>query len=345
MAYIGVSPSNGVRNRFQYQATAGQQTFSNADANGLTLTYTDSLYMDVYQNGILLVPGDDYTATTGTTVVLVQAASVDDIVEMVVYDVFSVNDSVSASSGGTFSGNVTMGGTLGVTGVPTFTGRSVHNGGITVANDGQIGSVGDADAMSISSGGVVNFTQSPTGGPLVKLLEQDISTSDGTFVVNNTYINSTYDRYFIFYEIHTSTEDDRQMQLKFYMTTNASGDAGSIISGNHHSYGNSMIGSASEVSQNNTSSYAVIGTTEIKSGAGQGITFNGILQNVNSTDNLVTFNGVGSVLRNSNGAHNGFTFHAGMATPGTYGAYYCRGILFQLSGGQHTGKFRLYGFN
>ena len=92
MAYIGVSPSNGVRNRFQYQATAGQTSFSGSDANSLTLSYTDSLYMDVYQNGILLVPGDDYTATTGTTVVLVQAASLNDIVEMVVYDVFSVNE-------------------------------------------------------------------------------------------------------------------------------------------------------------------------------------------------------------------------------------------------------------
>ena len=55
MAYIGVSPSNGVRNRFQYQATAGQTSFSGSDANSLTLSYTDSLYMDVYQNGILLV--------------------------------------------------------------------------------------------------------------------------------------------------------------------------------------------------------------------------------------------------------------------------------------------------
>ena len=92
MAYIGVSPSNGVRNRFQYQATAGHSRFRGSDDKSLTLTYTDSLYMDVYQNGILLVPGDDYTATTGTTVVLVQAASLNDIVEMVVYDVFSVNE-------------------------------------------------------------------------------------------------------------------------------------------------------------------------------------------------------------------------------------------------------------
>ena len=92
MAYIGKSPSQGVRNRFQYQATAGQTSFSGSDANSLTLTYTDSLYLDVYQNGILLVPGDDYTATTGTTVVLVQGASLNDIVEMVAYDVFSVNE-------------------------------------------------------------------------------------------------------------------------------------------------------------------------------------------------------------------------------------------------------------
>ena len=92
MGYIGKSPTNGVRNRFVYQATASQTTFSGSDANSLTLTYTDSLYMDVYQNGILLVPGDDYTATTGTTVVLAQGASLNDIVEMVVYDVFSVNE-------------------------------------------------------------------------------------------------------------------------------------------------------------------------------------------------------------------------------------------------------------
>ena len=110
MAYIGKSPSQGVRSRFQYQATAGQSSFSGFDANGLTLTYTDSLYMDVYQNGILLVPGDDYTATTGTTVVLVQSASLNDIIEMVVYDVFSVPDAVSQSAGGNFSGDISSGG-------------------------------------------------------------------------------------------------------------------------------------------------------------------------------------------------------------------------------------------
>jgi hypothetical protein len=90
MPYVGKSPSAGVRSRFVYQATASQTTFSGSDANSLTLTYTDSLYMDVYQNGVLLKAGTDYTATSGTSVVLVTGATLNDIVEMVVYDVFSV---------------------------------------------------------------------------------------------------------------------------------------------------------------------------------------------------------------------------------------------------------------
>lgn len=93
MSYIGKSPQNGVRNRFVYQATAGQTTFSGSDADSKTLVYTDSLYMDVYQNGVLLKPSTDYTSTTGTSVVLTTAASLNDIVEMVVYDVFNVANS------------------------------------------------------------------------------------------------------------------------------------------------------------------------------------------------------------------------------------------------------------
>ena len=90
MPYIGRSENFGVRSRFQYQATAGQTSFSGSDANSLSLSYTDSLYMDVYQNGVLLKAGTDYAATTGTSVVLVTGASLNDIVEMIVYDVFSV---------------------------------------------------------------------------------------------------------------------------------------------------------------------------------------------------------------------------------------------------------------
>ena len=125
MSYIGKSPSVGVRNRFIYQATAGQTSFTGSDSDAKTLTYQDSLYMDVYQNGVLLKPGTDYTATTGTSVVLVTAASLNDVVEMIIYDTFSIansytkaesdtrypfkgNDSIIRLNGQTISANITI---------------------------------------------------------------------------------------------------------------------------------------------------------------------------------------------------------------------------------------------
>tara|TARA_A200000159_G_scaffold133820_1_gene132060 strand:- start:697 stop:1158 length:462 start_codon:yes stop_codon:yes gene_type:complete len=108
MPYIGKSPQNGVRNRFVYQATSGQTSFSGSDQDAKVLTYQDSLYMDVFQNGVLLKPSSDYTATTGTSVVLVTGASLNDVVEMVAYDVFSVANSYTVTESDTrypFKGN------------------------------------------------------------------------------------------------------------------------------------------------------------------------------------------------------------------------------------------------
>ena len=108
MAYIGKSPSFGVRNRYLYQATAGQTTFSGSDADSKTLSYTDSLYVDVYQNGVLLKPVTDYTSTSGTSVVLITGASLNDVVEIVVYDAFSIANSYTKTESDTrypFKGN------------------------------------------------------------------------------------------------------------------------------------------------------------------------------------------------------------------------------------------------
>ncbi len=122
MPYLGKSPSSGVRTRFVYAATSGQTSFSGNDSAGISLAYDDNLYMDVYQNGVLLKPVTDYAATTGTSVVLTTGATTDDVVEMIVYDTFAVADTVSAKDGGTFSGNMAMGGTLTLTGNADFNG-------------------------------------------------------------------------------------------------------------------------------------------------------------------------------------------------------------------------------
>ena len=91
MAYIGTSPTQAVRTRFLYTATASQTTFSGADTQNLTLRYSDANFVDVYQNGVLLKGGGaDYTATTKTSVVLSTGATADDVIEIIVYDVFAV---------------------------------------------------------------------------------------------------------------------------------------------------------------------------------------------------------------------------------------------------------------
>ena len=119
--YIGTQPYSGIRARHTYTATANQTSFSGAGAENVTLTYSDELYIDVYQNGVKLSPAD-YTATTGTTVVLATGATVSDIVEVIKYDAFSVADTVSAKDGGGFGGNISTSGTLAVTGASTLTG-------------------------------------------------------------------------------------------------------------------------------------------------------------------------------------------------------------------------------
>ena len=141
MAYIGVSPSNGVRRVHTYTATASQTTFSGAGAEGTSLSYKDSNFVDVYQNGVKL--GDaDYTANNGTSIVLGTNASDADIVEIIVYDVFSVADTVSKADGGTFDGGVTVSGDL------TIPDKIIHDGDTNTA----IRFV-DADTVSFETGG------------------------------------------------------------------------------------------------------------------------------------------------------------------------------------------------
>ena len=95
MAYIGQSLTEGTRRVYTYVATASQTTFNAVYGVGA---------VDVYQNGVLLSPAD-YTASTGTTVVLGTGAAYLDEISIVCHNTFSVSDTLSLS-GGTLSGNL-----------------------------------------------------------------------------------------------------------------------------------------------------------------------------------------------------------------------------------------------
>ena len=110
MAYIGKSPDGtGVRSRFYYtQSSGGGTSVSGSSDDGTTLAFTDGAYVDVYLNGVLLVAGTDYNTTTANTIAGLAALANGDVVEVVVYDIFTVADTVSALNGGTFSNSVTI---------------------------------------------------------------------------------------------------------------------------------------------------------------------------------------------------------------------------------------------
>ena len=110
MAYIGKSPSGtGVRIRYYFTQTSGGATsISGTDDNNKTLSFSDGEYVDVYLNGVSLVAGTDYNTTTANTIGGLSALANGDVVEVVVYDIFTVADTVSASAGGTFNAGVTI---------------------------------------------------------------------------------------------------------------------------------------------------------------------------------------------------------------------------------------------
>ena len=66
-----------------------------------------------------------------------------------------------------------------VAGVATLTGRSVHSGGVTIADGGQIGSASDLDAIAIAANGNVTISQALT------------VTGDLTVNGTNTTVNAT----------------------------------------------------------------------------------------------------------------------------------------------------------
>jgi hypothetical protein len=83
------SSVNGTASRFKYTATASQTTFTGTDDNAATLAY-DAGFLDVYLNGIRLVNGTDFTATTGNSIVLTTGANLNDILEIVAFGTFAL---------------------------------------------------------------------------------------------------------------------------------------------------------------------------------------------------------------------------------------------------------------
>ena len=152
--YIGSKASvvsSGAERKTTITATSGQTSLT-----GLSYTPTQ---VHVFQNGVRLVDGTDYTATNGSSITLTVGASTNDQIVVVSYATVEISDAVPASSGGTFSGNVVVNNTLTTTNIKA-TGETASR---AVSNI--VGAWGDCDASgTITTTGSFNVSSVTDNG-------------------------------------------------------------------------------------------------------------------------------------------------------------------------------------
>ncbi len=167
--YLGI-PASGVtttayRTVTDFTATAGQTSFS-------VPSYTVG-YIDVYRNGVRLV-STDFTATTGTTVVLNNACTVGDSVVTESFLVSSVLNAIPATAGAVNSTYLASSLTLTTPTLtsPTMSGAVVSSMASSVITSGT--------AVASTSGTSIDFTSIPSWVKRITVMFSGVSTNSSS---------------------------------------------------------------------------------------------------------------------------------------------------------------------
>lgn len=182
--YLGI-PASGVtttayRTQTEFTATAGQTTFT-------VPSYTVG-YIDVYRNGLLLGSAD-FTATTGTTVVLAAAASAGDFIETVSFYVSSVLNAIPATAS---SVSTTYLQDASVTQAKLAAGVA-GNGPVVQANN--------------------TSTQNFSAGTTTKVLFQNASIDTASRFSSSTFTPNVAGYYFVYAQISPNANTSQEITL------------------------------------------------------------------------------------------------------------------------------------
>jgi hypothetical protein len=163
---IGVTPTLGVR--WSKAPAGGTTSLSGLDDNSVSLVYSVG-YEQVYRNGVLLSRGNDYTATSGTSITLIDATITGDIIEVFANELVPLTDAIS-------KGQFTAKGAL-------LSASAASTPGIlTVGSNNQV-----LTADSTTSTGLKWAT--PAGGKVLQVVNATYSTlvsnSTSTFATTN----------------------------------------------------------------------------------------------------------------------------------------------------------------
>ena len=273
MAYIGKGLDNGVRNQFVFAATQGQTSFSGADSDGKTLAMTDILYTDCYQNGVKLKPTTDYTVSS-TTLTLISAASLNDVINIVSFDIFAVPDTVPASTGGTFGGGIAAAGYSSST-----AGTSNYIAGVNAGN-------------SIQSGGNYNTVVGDEAGTAITTGDNNVGIGSNSLALNTTGTQNTAVGAFTL-DSNTTADDNTAV-------------GGSALGQNTTGASNTAVGRAALTANTTASNNTAMGynaLTANTTGAGNtAIGRTALENNTTAADNVAV--GKACLAQNTTGANN-----------------------------------------
>ena len=157
MPYLGKQAEEGGALIKTYEFLQGTDTSTGTSA--FTVASTGGDYVRVFLNGVLLQEGasNDYTKTTSAVTIVVTAPADGDLLKVDIYESITIWDTVSAASGGTFTGNVIHSGTVTNSSTTTTTGDATHNGNIIMATNKKVQQKGSAFQSHITASIVLGY--------------------------------------------------------------------------------------------------------------------------------------------------------------------------------------------
>ncbi len=172
---IGTTPVLQVR--WSKAPSAGTTSLSGLDDNSVSLVYSVG-YEAVYRNGVLLSRTNDYTATNGTTVTLIDATIAGDIIEIFANQTVPLTDTFSQTvSDGRFIKNT----------LTTTTGDIIY---ASAANTPARLAIGSTDQVLKVSGGIPAWGAAAAASFVGCMLRKTDSTQS---IANGTYTAVTFD--------------------------------------------------------------------------------------------------------------------------------------------------------
>jgi hypothetical protein len=156
--------------RWSKAPTGGTTSLSGLDDSSVTLSYTAG-YEQVYRNGTLLSRGNDYTATNGTSITLINATLTGDIIEVIGSSVLAIADVYTqAQSNSNYIGKA----------LTTTTGDMIY---ASAANTpARLGVGTNGQVLTVASG--IPSWATPAGATRAYAIFQDakaVNTAGGTF--------------------------------------------------------------------------------------------------------------------------------------------------------------------